>query len=252
MEKTSDTAQAEQGAMTASVEGQAFKAVDVHWDGTGGVLGQADNERFIYLGFPKDIKEGIYPIGQDGVRAYVGGAHSGDAVSGSLNVRSAGTAGGKMRGKFDFVAESDMGNEIRVEGGEFSVVIGPSMKSLSAGHLSAKLDKPLQGNSTIKASDVAYNGEPTAPTTVFATQTEGLQGGLQRLGVIFLINHDSQGQVSLRALMSIDYRALETFDLVVAQLDFKPSSHLLVDFTLKFSYNGDDYAIEDGSLKLQF
>lgn len=252
MDKTSDTARASQGSMTASVDGNAFKAVRVDWDTTGGVIGMEDRERFIYLGFPKDIKEGTYEIGQDDVRAHVSAGYSAEAVSGTLTVQSAGTTNGKIEGKFDFVAKSEVG-EIPVTGGRFTVVIGVSTTDQGSGSASAKLDKPLEGNSIIEVKNIAYNGEPTAPTALFATQTEGLQGGLHRLGVIFLLQYDDQDQVSIKqALMAIDYAALPTSELQVSRLDWQSGKHLSFDFTLKFSYNGSDHAIEHGSLKLQF
>ncbi|AIR89573.1 hypothetical protein [Pseudomonas cremoricolorata] len=252
MNKTSDTAQATQGLMTASIDGQAFKAVQVEWDTVGGVIGLIDDDHFIYLGFPKDIEKGEHSIGKDGVRAYVGGTHSGEATSGTLMLQSAGTPGRKMEGKFDFVAKSDPEN-VTVTAGRFTVSVGARTAGQGSGSASAKLDEPLEGNLAIEAKTMEYNGEPTAPTALFAMQTKDLQGGLQRFGVIFMLRYDGQGKPSVESgFVAVDFAALITSKPEVTSLKWEPGKSLSFKFTMSFSYNKKDYKIEDGSLDLTF
>lgn len=247
---TSEHAIHDEGYMSATIDGKPTSFTTTI-DTSGGVIGINDRNQFVYIGFPEELADGNYDIGEHGVSAYVGGDHSGAAVRGKLQDFKRGESDRVIiQGKFEFTAVDENDREIEVKDGAFTASAALAAKADASGTASATFDPELATNAGFVADRFSYSGTPDKPDSVWVRQVENVQGGLNSLGTLVTLDYlDPANPTVANLLMVIHQSLLTSRPLKPATVKFTPGQSVEIQFEVEFSYIGQSYQSK-GSLKL--
>ncbi|WP_313741529.1 hypothetical protein [Pseudomonas sp.] len=240
----------DQGSMSATIDGKLMPFVTAI-DPCGGVIGINDEDHFIYIGFPNDLGNGNYDIGEHGVWAYVGGDHSGEAVHGKLEDFERDESGkATIQSKFEFTAVDENDREIEVKDGVFSVSTAQPAKIDATNAASATFDPALASNAGFFANRFSYSGTSEKPGPFLVKQDENVQGGLSSLGALLNLDYQDSANPTLGCVfMIIDQAVVSATLSSPGTVKLTPGQDIEIQFEVEFSYGGRSYRSK-GSLML--
>lgn len=247
---TSEHAIHDQGYMSATIDGKTT-SLTTTIDPSGGVIGINDRDQFIYIGFPEELADGNYNIGEHGISAYVGGDHSGAAVRGKLKGFKRGESDRVIiQGKFEFTAVDENDREIEVRDGAFSVTATPAAKAGASGVASATFEPELATNAGFVADHFSYSGTSDKPGSVWVRQDENVQGGLNSLGALLTLNYQDPANPTVGdVFMTLHQSVIPATLFVPSKVTFTPGQSIEIQFEVEFSYLSQPYRSK-GSLML--